>query len=55
MVNAIAIMILITAVTRIYKIRQNGGVTNMVTEVFEFGSHLIISFTIFGFLMFIVA
>lgn len=55
MLNAIAIMILIVTVTRIYKICQNGGVTNVATEVFEFGSHLIASFTLFGFLMFVLA
>jgi hypothetical protein len=55
MVNAIAIMILIAAATRIYRIRQNGGVTDITTEVFEFGSHLIASFIVFGFFMFIMA
>lgn len=54
MVNAIAIMILIVTATRIYKIRQNGGTTDIATEVYEFGSHLITSFIIFGFLMLII-
>jgi hypothetical protein len=55
MVNAIALMILIVAATRIYKIRQNGGVTDTATEVYEFGSHLIASFIVFGFFMFIMS
>jgi ATP-dependent protease HslVU (ClpYQ) peptidase subunit len=55
MVNAIAIMVLIAVATRIYKIRQNGGVTDIATEVFEIGSHLILSFIFFGFFMFILA
>jgi hypothetical protein len=55
MVNAIALMILIVAVTRIYKIYKNGGVTDISTEVYEFGSHLIASFILFGFFMFILA
>jgi hypothetical protein len=54
MVNTIAIMILIVTATRIYKIRQNGGTTDIATEVYEFGSHLITSFIIFGFLMLII-
>lgn len=55
MVNAIAIMILIIAATRIYKIHQNGGITDIATEVYEFGSHLIASCIIFGFFMFIMS
>ena len=55
MVNTISIMILIAAATRIYRIYQNGGTTDIATEVFEFGSHLIASFIVFGFFMFIMA
>ena len=54
MINAITIMILIVTITRIYKIYQKDGVTNINTEVFEFGSHLTASFIIFGFFMFII-
>jgi hypothetical protein len=51
MVNAIAIMILIAVVTRIYKIYKNGGVTDIGIEVYEVGSHLIASFILFGIFM----
>jgi hypothetical protein len=55
MVNAITLIILIVAATRIYRIRPNGGVTDIATEVYEFGSHLIASLIVFGFFMFIMA
>ena len=55
MLNAIAIMILIVIGTRVYKIYKNGSVTNVATEVYEVGSHLITSFIIFGIFMFILS
>ena len=48
MVNGIAVMILVVIGTRVYKIYKNGGTTDVATEVFEAGSHLIMSFIIFG-------
>lgn len=55
MLNAIAIMILIVVGTRIYKIHKNGGVTDISTEVYEVGSHLITSCIVFIILMFILS
>lgn len=55
MLNAIAIMILIVVGTRIYRIHKNGNVTDVATEVYEVGSHLITSFIIFGIFMFILS
>jgi hypothetical protein len=48
MVNGIAVMILVVIGTRVYKIYKNGGVTDVATEVFEAGSHFIMSLIIFG-------
>ena len=55
MLNAIAIIVLIVIGTRINSIRKNGGVTNVATEVYEAGSHLIASFIVFGIFMFILS
>ncbi len=50
MVTGIATIILIVIGTRAYKIRKNGGVTDVATEVFEGGSHLIMSLIIYSIL-----
>ena len=51
MVTGIIIIILIVIGTRVYKIHKNGGVTDVATEVFEGGLHLIISFIIYSILV----
>jgi hypothetical protein len=43
MSTGIITILIIVALTRIYKIRKNGGITNTATEVFETGAHLILS------------
>lgn len=55
MLNTIAIMVLIVIATRVCKIYKNGGVTNVATEVYEAGSHMIASSIIFGIFMFILS
>jgi hypothetical protein len=50
MVTGIIIIILIVIGTRVYKIYKNGGVTDVATEVFEGGSHLIMSLIIYSIL-----
>lgn len=48
MTTGIITILICVALTRIYKIRKNGGVTNIVTEVYETGLHLIVSLILFG-------
>jgi len=47
MTTGIITILICVALTRIYKIRKNNGVTNIATEVYETGAHLIASFILF--------
>jgi hypothetical protein len=49
--TGIATLAFITALTRIYKIRKNGGVTDLATEIFEYGSDMIVSSVIYLIIM----
>jgi branched-subunit amino acid transport protein AzlD len=43
MTAGIILILVIVILTRIYKIRKNGGVTDIATEVYEAGLHFILS------------
>lgn len=49
--TGIATIAFIAALTRIYKIYKNGGVTDLATEVSEYGSHMIVSLVIYLIIM----
>jgi sorbitol-specific phosphotransferase system component IIC len=50
MSTGIITILIVVALTRIYKIRKNGGVTNVSTEIYSTGAHLISSFIIYAIL-----
>lgn len=50
MSTGIITIIIFVLLVRIVKIRKNGGVTNTSIEIYEVGSHLIISFIIYAIL-----
>jgi hypothetical protein len=47
MLSGFITITIIVALTRIYKIYKNGGVTDIQTEVFEAGSHMVASSIVF--------
>jgi len=47
MITGFITILIIVALTRIYKIHKNGGTTDIQTEVCEAGSHLISSSILF--------
>jgi hypothetical protein len=49
--TGIATIAFITALVRMYKIHKNGGITDLATEVFEFGSDMIASSVIYIIIM----
>ncbi len=51
MTTGIITILICVILTRIYKIRKNGGVTDIATEVFEAGSHFILSVIVFVIMM----
>lgn len=48
MSTGIITILIVVALTRIYKIRKNGGVTNVATEVYETGFHIIGSLILYA-------